>query len=115
MKKHEILTLMSLALPLLLPVPAAQASPDFGDRVEHRLDRKGDRIDRRLDRRGERINRRLDRRAAWAAAHGHEALARKLDRRGDIIEDRLDRKGDRINERLDRKGERFDRWWDRRH
>ena len=114
MKGYGIPTLL-MGLSLALSSPLALAAPDFGDRVEHRLDVRGDRIDRRLDRLGERIDRMLDRRAAEAAAHGRYGLARRLDRRGDIIEDRLDRKGDRIDRRLDRQGERFDRRWDRRH
>ena len=52
---------------------SAEASADFGDRVENRLDRRGDRIDRRLDRRGDRIDRRLDRRG--------QRFDRRFDRR----------------------------------
>ena len=58
------MTRYALLLPLLLAATPALATdtPDRGDRIEHRLDRKGDRIDDRLDRRGERIDRSWDRR-----------------------------------------------------
>ncbi|HZV39173.1 MAG TPA: hypothetical protein VFF96_10550, partial [Pseudoxanthomonas sp.] len=49
---------------LLLGVAGSAAAADYGDRVDHRLDRKGERIERRLDARGERIEARYDRRAA---------------------------------------------------
>src|SRR5688572_408676 len=67
----------------LLSASAAASAHDYGDRVEHRMDRKGDRIEHRLDRKGDRIDARLDHRAARAAAHGHYGRAYHLDRKGD--------------------------------
>ena len=108
----------ALGLGLLAASSTAGASGsdghDFGDRVEHRLDRKGDRIEQRLDRRGDGIERRLDHRAAQAAGHGHDGRANRLDPKGDRIDARLDRRGDYADARWDRRGDRFDRRWDRR-
>jgi hypothetical protein len=90
MKTSHWLAIGTLALAL---APAAQASEDRGDRVDHRLDRRGDHIEARYDRRAER-----------AAENGHPKRATWLER-----------KGNRVDARLDRRGDRFDRRFDRRH
>jgi len=100
---------------LLLGVAGSASARDFGDRVDHRLDRKGDHIEQRLDQKGNRIEARYDRRATSADSHGHERLANHLEARGNRINARLDRKGQRADNRLDRRGDRFDHRWDRRH
>ena len=102
----------ALGLGLLAASTAASAG-DFGDRVDHRLDRKGDRIEHRLDHKGDRIEGRFDRRAAQAATNGHDGRARRLEREGARIDARLDRRGALADARWDRRGDRFDRRWDR--
>jgi len=99
----------------LLTASAVAGAHDFGDRVEHRMDRKGDRIEHRLDHKGDRIDARLDRRAGHAASNGHYRKAYRLDRKGDRIDARLDHRGHVADARWDRRGQRFDRRSDRRH
>ena len=99
---------------LLLGVAGSAAARDFGDRVDHRLDRKGERIEHRLDARGNHIEARYDRHAAIAAAHGHPRLAQRRDAHGEHIDPRLDRKGEGAKARWHRRSDRFDRRWDRR-
>jgi hypothetical protein len=109
MRKFPLLTLpllLSAALAAQAQDPPIAAPPDFGDRVENRLDNKGDRIDDRLDNKGDRIDERRDTRSEHQEDLGHEKRADWLDNSGDRIDDRLDNKGDRVNDRLDRKGER---------
>lgn len=75
--------IVSLGLLLLVAATSNALASDFGDRVEHRMERHGERIDHRLGRHGERIETRSDRRADVLAAHGHDRAAARVDRRWD--------------------------------
>ena len=53
---------LGIALGFGLLAAGTASAGDFGDRIDHRLDRRGDRREARLDRRGDRFDRRWDRR-----------------------------------------------------